>query len=121
MTRPPHATQRRAMTLVELLVVIAIIALLVSLLLPAVQGVREAGRRNQCGNNMRQFCLAILAYEQSQRSLPPGWTKPASGQSTPKAHSAVHRQGRRHRPRRLVTAAGRGQPASPAESGQKLD
>jgi len=87
MTKPPHATHRRAMTLVELLVVIAIIALLVALLLPAVQGVREAGRRTQCGTSMRQICLAILAYEQSQRTLPPGWTKPASGQSTPKSHS----------------------------------
>ena len=84
LTRP---TRRPGMTLVELLVVIAIIALLIALLLPAVQGVREAARRTQCGNHMRQACLGILAYEQSQGMLPPGWTKAASGQSMPKSHS----------------------------------
>ncbi len=82
---PP--TRRPGMTLVELMVVIAIIALLVALLLPAVQGVREAGRRTQCGTHMRQACLAILAYEQSRGVLPPGWTKPASGQTTPTHHN----------------------------------
>lgn len=79
--------RRSGMTLVELLVVIAIVALLISLLLPAVQGVREASRRTQCGSHMRQLCLAILAFEHSQQALPPGWTRPASGQSMPKAHS----------------------------------
>jgi len=87
MTRPALPSHRPGMTLVELLVVIAIVALLIALLLPAVQGVRETGRRTQCGSSMRQICLAILAYEQSQRTLPPGWTKPASGQSMPKSHS----------------------------------
>ena len=63
---------RRGFTLVELLVVIAIIATLIGLLLPAVQSVREAGRRNTCMNNVAQLGKATLSYESQQQSIP-GW------------------------------------------------
>src|SRR6188508_2192253 len=65
--------KKRAFTLVELLVVIAIIGTLVALLLPAVQGAREAARRSACNNNIRQLSLAATQYHDAQLAFPSGW------------------------------------------------
>lgn len=79
--------RRRGFTLIELLVVLAILAVLIGLLLPAVQKVRETSSRLKCANHLKQLALAFHSYENAHQRFPRGWTNAAAN---PRSYSRSH-------------------------------